>query len=250
MKVTTILLLAVALPVAAVQSLASLEARPSAIPGPPGICFPLEIGNHASIPWGEGAFERDPDYSAKALADDVVQILDHSSHTIVHMETLRRAAILVGMPGKSNVLKPALRLAQKDRLLSLLRGRALKQFMQASESKSAQETDLGMALFDIGYFLGAVSQINSFGDGDGGLELKQASKLCADDGAIWLGYCLAGFESEGHRILPSTLKKACELAKDNPSLRLNLEQTVGPITGNSSYDEIVAWANLQSAKGK
>jgi hypothetical protein len=250
MKVTTILLLAVALPVAAAQGLASLEATHPSVPGPPGICFQLEIGDHASIPWGDGAFARDPDYSAKSLADDVVQILDDSSHTIVHMETLRRAAILVGMPGKSNVLKPALRLAQKDRLLSLLRGRALKQFMQASESKPAQDADLGLALFDVGYFLGAVSQINSFGDGDGGQELKQASTLRGDDGAIWLGYCLAGFESEGHRISPSTLKRACDLAKDNPLLRLNLEQTVGPITGNSSYDEIVAWANLQSAKGK
>lgn len=76
----------------------------SAEAGPPCICWPIDIGDAKSLPWGEDAFSLDPRYDATRLADDTLAILDRAAPTLVRMETLRRATLYLtqgrkGPPG-------------------------------------------------------------------------------------------------------------------------------------------------------
>ena len=68
-------------------------AAPAPVAGPPALCFPLDIGEARSLPWGEGAFAADPQYDVRHLPADTYDILLRSDDPFVHAETLRRAAI-------------------------------------------------------------------------------------------------------------------------------------------------------------
>lgn len=228
--------------------------------GPPAICFPLEIGDHRSLPWGDGPFRQPADYALSNLTVDVVQILNASDHAVVHMETLRRAAIMVGMRDSSAEAKAVSASAQKTRaklrgeqrqqLIASLRQRALAEFLKQPSDQAPSGRALGLALLDLGYLLGALGQIGSSDWADDNGELERATALCDGDGHVWLGYCLAGFERHNHSFPAPALRKVCRLAASDKTLRANLVATIGVVSGNNSYDELVAWANQQSAEAK
>jgi hypothetical protein len=222
--------------------------------GPPAICFALEIGEQQSLPWGDGAFTRPVGYAVQNLAADVIQILDSSAETVVHMETLRRAAIWMGM-GAPKEAKMKQRMesviaGQREQLLAALRARALDEFIKLPVDQAPHGRPLGMALFDLGFFLGALGQINGGLGVDGGAELTRATQLCSKDGNLWLGFCLAGFVRNGHQFPADALQRVCHFAEQDSALRANLVATVGVVAGHSSYDEIVAWANQRSVKNQ
>ncbi len=224
--------------------------------GPPAICFPLEIGDAKSLPWGGGPFARPSDYAVKNLAADVHRILDGSAETIVHMETLRRAAIWIGLgapdEGKSKSGIEKTIAWQRERLLASLRARAraLNEFLSMPGDQAPQGRSLGLALFDLGFFLGALGQIDGGSLADGEVELARAIRLCSKDGNVWLGYCLAGFERNGHQFPAQALQQVCQFAEKDLVLQANLVATVGAVRGHSSYDEIVVWANKRSVKSQ
>ena len=83
-----------ALPIVAALSAAVIVHAP-ATAGPPMICHPVEIGDAETLPWGAGAFDEDKSYRVTRLADDTLAILAGSDSPLVHMETLRRAALYV-----------------------------------------------------------------------------------------------------------------------------------------------------------
>lgn len=65
----------------------------TALAGPPLICHPVEIGDARSLPWGRKPSEGARSYDLSDLTDGTVSILDGSRSAMVHMETLRRAAV-------------------------------------------------------------------------------------------------------------------------------------------------------------
>jgi hypothetical protein len=83
------------LPIVAALSAAVIVHAPAAA-GPPMICHPVEIGDAKSLPWGTGAFDEDRSYRVTRLADDTLTILARDDSAIVHLETLRRAALYAG----------------------------------------------------------------------------------------------------------------------------------------------------------
>jgi hypothetical protein len=94
----------ITLPIVAALSAAVIVHAPAAA-GPPMICHPVEIGDAESLPWGTGAFDEDKSYRVARLADDTLAILARDDSAMVHMETLRRAALYAdGDPGLATVL--------------------------------------------------------------------------------------------------------------------------------------------------
>ena len=76
--------------------LALLTARPAAATtrwGPPLLCHPFVIGEAESLPWGAGAFAVPDDLTPDRAAVIALEVLAEGDDLIVHLETLRRAAI-------------------------------------------------------------------------------------------------------------------------------------------------------------
>lgn len=78
----------------AVFAAATLWAAPvAAHSGPPLICFPFEIGDAPSLPFGDDAFSTSVGYDTRNLVKDTVRLLRAEESALVRMETLRRAAV-------------------------------------------------------------------------------------------------------------------------------------------------------------
>jgi hypothetical protein len=115
----------------------------SALAGPPLVCHTYDIGNAKSLPWVAENWNLTgkETYDTSHLSADTLAILDTNSTVIVHMETLRRAALY----GTKN----------PDALKQLL----LK--MIARKDAAAQNnTTAALAYFDLGYFTATLSQIH------------------------------------------------------------------------------------------
>ena len=61
--------------------------------GPPCVCWPIDIGEARSLPWGDGPMTTRQDYDLRHLVPDTLGILDATSSPLVRMETCRRAAL-------------------------------------------------------------------------------------------------------------------------------------------------------------
>ncbi len=115
----------------------------SALAGPPLVCHTYDIGNANSLPWiaENWNLTGHETYDSNRLPADTLALLDANSTVIVHMETLRRAALY----GTKN----------PDALKQLL----LK--MIARKDAAAQNnTTAALAFFDLGYFTATLSQIH------------------------------------------------------------------------------------------
>ncbi len=73
----------------------ALVVAPPAQAGPPLICHPVDIGDAKCLPWGSAPFKKSRGYSPARLVDDTLAILASEKSVLVHMETLRRAALYV-----------------------------------------------------------------------------------------------------------------------------------------------------------
>jgi hypothetical protein len=114
--------------------------------GPPAICWPVEIGEAKSLPWGKEAFARDDRYDTRRTVEDTLALLDGSMPVLVRMETLRRATIYLEETE-----------AGRDALLRALATRVLD--AEAAKKPSA------LAWFDAGYAQGCFSQLREQGPG-------------------------------------------------------------------------------------
>jgi hypothetical protein len=114
----------------------------SAFAGPPLICHSFDIGNAKSLPWISHSWNLTgaESYNTKNLSTDTLAILDSDSTVLVHMETLRRAALY----------------GQRDPL-------ALKQLLVrlVVRSESAPANAGALASFDLGYFAETLGQTQS-----------------------------------------------------------------------------------------
>jgi hypothetical protein len=61
--------------------------------GPPILCHPISIGNAESLPGGDG---KSNNYDSSKVVQDTLVILKSQRDPLVHMETLRRASMIIG----------------------------------------------------------------------------------------------------------------------------------------------------------
>lgn len=139
--------------IGAAASIAMARGTGGVAVGPPLVCFPYEIGDAKSLPWNatrDEPFTTDPKYDESKLIDDTLQILDGSPEILVHMETLRRAAIYAARfdakPTKGREGSLA------TRLTTTVLDRALKQI--AADAKNP------IYWIDAGYALGATQHMS------------------------------------------------------------------------------------------
>ena len=133
---------------------------PTAHAGPPLICWPFDIGNAKSLPWGSNGWNAPrTDYNVTSLSKDALALLTPRTPVIVRMETLRRATIYAS---KNSSIA--------DELFSLLRTRALE-----TEAKGRPD---GLAWFDAGYLVESYKQM--------ALILQHRHSEPALDGYAWV----------------------------------------------------------------
>ena len=115
----------------------------TALAGPPLICWPFDIGNAKSLPWGDGTRgwnTPQSSYNVSGLTRDTVALLTPGTPVIVRMETLRRATIYASKNA-----------SVADELLTALQTRA-----QEAEAKGHPDA---LAWFDVGYLAEAYKQM-------------------------------------------------------------------------------------------
>ena len=113
----------------------------SAFAGPPLLCHTFDIGDAKSLPWISHNWNLNgtESYDTKNLSADTLDILNADSTVIVHMETLRRAALYAQKD-------PA---AAKQLLLKLI-----------ARADSANNSTAAIANFDAGYFAATLDQLH------------------------------------------------------------------------------------------
>jgi hypothetical protein len=116
-----------------------------ALAGPPFICHEFEIGGVSSLPWIKGDWlGLNKDYDITRVVADTDALLTASMPTLARMETLRRAVMY----------------ASRDRALAERLVAAFTARVHAADK--AGRTD-ALALFDAGYVLEAMSEIEMLG---------------------------------------------------------------------------------------
>ena len=113
----------------------------TALAGPPLLCHTFDIGDAKSLPWTSHSWNLSSaeSYDTKNLAADTLTILNSDPTVLVHMETLRRAALY----GQKDSV------AVKQLLLKLL-----------ARSSSANGSTVALADFDAGYFATTLDQLH------------------------------------------------------------------------------------------
>ena len=195
----------------AVVVLAVVFAAP-AVAGPSLLCHAFDIGDAKSLPWISHSWNLDgsESYDTTRLPADTLSILDNDSTVLVHMETLRRAALY----------------GQKDPV-------ALKQLvlrlLARSEAAGASSPSAGLSAFDLGYFAETLAQAQWINKGganpaqglDGRALVKKALQLRGRDPQMEFAAALItlnGPTSEQQECA----KRAIAGAKSDPLLARNL----------------------------
>jgi hypothetical protein len=132
-------------PLTASMVLAVLAFALPALAGPPFTCHVFEIEAAKSLPWGatNNWLGMRDDYDFRRVVADTEALLTPSTPTLVRMETLRRASLY----------------ASRDRAVA-------EQLIAAMMSRvhAADQAGQPIALFDAGYVIEALSEIEQFGN--------------------------------------------------------------------------------------
>ena len=121
---------------------AGLLAVEAAVGGPPLICHPVDIGEAKSLPWGSGAFAESRDYSPSQVVGDTLALLAKETSVLLHMETLRRAALYTDR--------------DSDLAVGLLAG-----LMARALNSEAAGTSDALAWLDVGYLAQCYHQLQT-----------------------------------------------------------------------------------------
>jgi hypothetical protein len=177
--------------------------------GPPLICHAIEIGQAKTLPWIDLNYQKGSTaYDVKNLAADTLNILDTDSSVLVHMETLRRAALYARQEQH----------AAKE-LLVRLRARA-------GNADAARPAD-ALAWFDVGYLAAAYKEWLGRGEPnpaaglDGYSMVEKAISLRGEDAEMEFGAALitlAGPEGDHQE----HTRRAMAGSKSDPLLARNL----------------------------
>jgi hypothetical protein len=176
----------------------------TAVAGPPAICWPVEIGDAKSLPWGKDAFAKDGRYDARRVVEDTLALLDDAMPPLVRMETLRRATIYLEEWQ-----------AGRDALLRALMTRVLD--AEVAKKPSA------LAWFDVGYAQGCFSQFRDRGPGPNGYAwVCRAAEISGGNAEMEYGCCTLSLMGQRDDFRVHLDKVEAGAAKD-PLLAKNLE---------------------------
>lgn len=194
-----------------VISLLFVAFSPPALAGPPLVCWPFEIGDARSLPWGGPGWNQSRvDYDLSRLADDTLALLVPETPVLVRMETLRRAAIY----------------AQRDQraageLLARLQARA-----REAESNGRSDT---LAFFDAGYLAETYKQAFSgrsfpaaIHDSDGYEQISKALRLRGTDPQMEFAAALVAASAGRRGEAAMHLRSAAAVAEEGSLLAKNL----------------------------
>lgn len=181
----------------------------SALAGPALLCHTFDIGDAKSLPWigHNWNLSGSETYNTNNLPADTIAILDGDSTVLVHMETLRRAALY----GQKNP-------------------QALKQLLVRLVGRSdAVGQDQASAFFDLGYFVATLHELHlvykDFTNPAQGLDgnglIKKAIQLRGNDPQMEFAAALITMDgpSDEHN---AHAKLALAGAPSNPLLLRNL----------------------------
>ena len=201
----------ITLGIALVICTAILVFAPAAQAGPPLLCYPYQIDDAKSLPWGSGGWRAAaPDYDLRRLADDTLSLLGPDVPVIVRMETLRRAAVY----------------ATKDRQIAAdLLGRLEARVHHA---EAAGKPD-AMAVFDAGYLIETYKQAglagalgSATGTLDGYAMIRKAIGVRGHDPEMEFAAALALADSRSQDARTAHLRKALAGAESGSRLAKNL----------------------------
>jgi len=201
----------VTLGIALVICAAILIFAPAAQAGPPLLCYPFQIDDAKSLPWGSGGWRAPaPDYDLRRLADDTLSLLGPDVPVIVRMETLRRAAVY----------------ATKDRQIAAhLLGR-LEARMHHAEAAGKPDA---LAVFDAGYLIETYKQAglagalgSATGTLDGYAMIRKAIGVRGHDPEMEFAAALALADSRSQDARTAHLRKALAGAEPGSRLAKNL----------------------------
>lgn len=180
--------------------------------GPPLLCFPYQIGDAKSLPWGDDAFKNDSGYDTTNLARDTMNLLRTERNVLVRMETLRRAAIYIGQDAR-----------KATDLLARLTGLAMD--CEATHKPGA------INWFDAGFFAATIAQngvdlgwhVGHDGKVDGMLYIRRACELDKnEDPAMQYGAALVAFHHD-NAASREFLRRAVAGAKPGSDLAASIE---------------------------
>jgi len=192
--------------------LTCLSLATTTLAGPPLLCHTFDIGDAKSLPWTSHGWNLsvNDSYNIKNLSADTLSILNADTTVLVHMETLRRAALY-------SQNDPA---AAKQLLLKLI----------ARSDGSSKNTSAGaLALFDEGYFAATLDQLHwikkDFANPAQGLDayalIKKSLELGPNDAQINFAAALVTLDVQGAD-QPGHAKMALVGAQSDPLLARNL----------------------------
>jgi len=208
----------VALPAPGPASANSIGAPAPALVGSPLICFPLDIGGAASLPFAVDGLDVKTKMAPDEIAAELRTILGKSDDVVVHMETLRRAAIWLmslGAEGKGPTDPQRVDAAKIQSLLTdelLLAaaaagGAAGEAARDATGDESREATGVpkggatasssravALRWFDLGYFLAAGGQAGFCDASRSRSWLEKAARLLPEDPVLQFGIALAEFD--------------------------------------------------------
>lgn len=174
----------------------SLAAPAPAPIGAPLICFPLDIGEAASLPFAAEGHEATTKMTPDEIAVNLRSLLAKSDDVVVHMETLRRVAIwLMSLQSEGRgPTDPQRQNAAK--IQALLTDDLLVAAAESGTTASASATPRAEALrwFDLGYFVAAGGQAGFGERGRSSVWLEKAARLEPNDLALQFGIALAEFD--------------------------------------------------------
>ena len=184
---------------------------PAAHAGPPLLCYPFQIDDAKSLPWGSGGWRAPaPGYDLRQLADDTLALLGPAVPVIVRMETLRRAAVY----------------ATKDRQVAAHLLGQLETRMHHAEAAGRPDA---LAIFDAGYLIETYKQAelagalgSATGTLDGYAMIRKAIGVRGHDPEMEFAAALALADSRSQDARTAHLRKALAGAEPGSRLAKNL----------------------------
>lgn len=173
--------------------------------GPPGICWPVEIGDATSLPWGKGPVARDKRYDARRVTKDMLALLGPDTPVLVRMETLRRAALYTDHD-------------------THLRAGLLNPLMARVLDAEAKGENAALAWFDAGYLAGCYHQLGAVSDRNGYAWVRKALALSRGDASIEHACAILTLMGDhpDHKNFKGHMARASEGAKKDPLLFKNV----------------------------
>jgi hypothetical protein len=200
--------------------------------GSPLLCFPLDVGGAATLPFGGDGFDIKSDLTTEEVVKLTRTLLEKSDDPLVHMETLRRATIWFMSKDEAAAAKFRAQLAEGTLLAAAATG-----------DGAARTRGEALCWFDLGYFQAAARQ-------GGVLQLKnehewleKAARLAPDDLALRFGVALAQYfpgAEEDRKAWATHLQVVLDAKEPSPLVKKNAVTTFGAFLHASDWEKLGA----------